>query len=175
MTMKPGAALAVALLLLAAAPAVAQTDEAGDTSDVEAPEASAPPWLMTCSNQQDPAVLLCEVSQSILLTQANQRVATVSFARAAGQTETQAVFLLPVGVLLPAGITLSVDGTEVGRMDYDSCDAQGCLARADVEDTWLQAMRDGGQLTLGLTTRDGQAIGLNFQLDGFADVERLFP
>ncbi|WP_116130723.1 invasion associated locus B family protein [Tropicimonas sp. IMCC34043] len=159
--------LAVAISLLSGATAFAQA------TPPAAP--AAPMWLMSCSNRQDPAQLVCELSQSIVLTQGNQRVATASFARVAGQTRTNANFILPVGVLLPAGVTVAVDGNRVGEAIYQSCDADGCYATADVGDAWLKAMRAGETLTLGLKAQDGQAVDFGFQLDGFTTTEAMLP
>jgi len=163
--------LALMLSLMIAAPALAKTEAAPETPA----RPTAPLWLISCSNQQNPDQLVCEFSQSIMLTELNQRVATASFTRAVGHDETNAAFMLPAGVSLPAGIAVSVDDAPVGELTYQSCDAQGCYATGSVDHAWLKAMRAGRQLVVGLTSRDGQAIRLVFQLDGFSKAESMLP
>lgn len=172
--------LAVALTLLGGAEAVAQDEAAAAapaTSETAAEAAPpAPPlWLMSCSNQANPDELLCEFSQSLIVSQGNQRLATASFNRVAGSAETGAVMTVPVGVALADGVTVAVDDAPVAKMGYDSCDGQGCYASGPVDDGWLSAMRAGNQLTATVKGRDGRDIALTFQLTGFSKAEGMLP
>ena len=139
------------------------------------PASEAPLWLISCSNQADPSVLTCEFSQSIVLTQGNQRVATASFVKDAGQPEVTGVFTLPVGVHLPAGLTLSVDDAEMAQVPFLYCDAQSCRAEAEVEENWMDALRSGRELTLGVERADRRPVSFAFQLEGFSETEALLP
>ena len=82
---------------------------------VQSTAPAAPLWLISCSNQMQPEQLQCEFSQSIVVVQGNQRqrVATASFARVAGQPDTNAVFTLPYGVSLPNPVRILVNDKEV--------------------------------------------------------------
>lgn len=183
MNWKTPLALAAALSLSSAAPLLAQAETqtdgstTGDAAGTEqaAPAPTAPLWLVSCSSQPDPERLFCEFSQSIVTTQGNQRVATASFNRMSGADETNAAFVLPTGVLLPAGVSVSVDETKVGELTYQSCDAQGCYATGEVDDAWLDAMRAGATLVVDLKTREGQDVRLGFPLDQFTATEALLP
>jgi invasion protein IalB len=145
----------------------------------EAPAPAAPPkWLISCSNQVSFDELLCEFSQSIVLTNQagqSQRVATASFMRVVGETGTEAVFLLPYEVSRQNEVSLSVDDTVLGTLSWQSCDANGCYAGGPVEDTWLQAMRSGNQLSAALVARDGREITFSFALDGFTRAADMLP
>lgn len=172
--------LALAAAMPGGTAALAQEPAApGDGSQAENQNAapSAPLWLMSCSNQMQPEQLLCEFSQSIVMTQGNQsqRVATASFNRVAGQAETNAAFTLPYGVSLPDPVKIAVDGKEVGSLNWQSCDTGGCYAGARVDETWLQAMRAGQELTAALKGRDGRDLSFSFRLDGFTKAERMLP
>lgn len=177
--------LALALTMLGSSSAAAQDETAPDAAQppaesTEDPAAAAPDvpmWLMSCSNQMQPQELLCEFSQSIVLTQGNQsqRVATASFTRVAGQAGTNADFTLPFGVSLPDGVSVLVDGNQVGTLDWQSCDAGGCYASGPVDDGWLQAMRAGEQMTAALKGRDGRDLNFSFQLTGFSKAEEMLP
>lgn len=176
--------IAVALLLLAAMPtgstALAQDEGSsatGANNNQQSAAPAAPLWMMSCSNQIQPEQLLCEFSQSIVLTQGNQsqRVATASFNRVAGQSQTNAVFTFPYGVSLPDPVTIHVDDKEVGSLVWQSCDAGGCYANAPVDEAWLQAMRDGQELVARLHGRDGRELSFSFQLNGFTKAEQMLP
>ncbi len=167
MTSRIPRAFVVALCLMAPFSALAQ----GET----APPPTQPFWAVTCSNQQTRDSLLCELSQSIMRSENNQRIATASFTRVAGQPETRAFFLLPLGGILTEGISVAVDDTPAGTLTYQSCDLQGCYATGAVDDAWLSAMKSGNRLTVGIRSRDGQDIKLEFQLGGFAKAEAILP
>ncbi|MCF3973212.1 invasion associated locus B family protein [Paracoccus salsus] len=161
--------VAVALALLTGSEAVAQED---------ATTAAPPPpplWLISCSNQANPDELLCEFSQSLIVSEGNQRLATASFARVAGQDATRSVMTVPFGVSLSQGVAMSVDEQSVATLAYDSCDGQGCYASGAVDEAWLQAMRAGEQLTATVKGRDGRDIALSFQLSGFSKAEAMLP
>ncbi|MEO1092312.1 MAG: invasion associated locus B family protein [Pseudomonadota bacterium] len=168
---KQGKAWAFLMTALAASPVAAQQDGQPEGS----PAAQPPLWLISCSNQADPATLRCEFSQSIVLTQGNQRVATASFVKNAGQPDVDGIFTVPVGVHLPTGLSVSVDGTEVAKAAFLVCDGQGCHAEAEVDQAWLEAMRSGLELTLGVDRADRRSLSFTFQLEGFTATEALLP
>jgi len=136
-----------------------------------------PLWLMSCSNEQKPEELLCEFSQSLVMTQGNQgqRLATASFNRVAGKAETKAAFTVPYGVSLPDPVRVLVDNVELGTLTWRSCDLGGCYADAPAAGAWLDAMRKGKELVAALKTRDGRDLAFTFSLDGFTKAEQMLP
>jgi invasion protein IalB len=137
--------------------------------------AQAPLWLVSCNNQNDPERLMCEVAQSIVLSEGNRRIATAAFVKPAGADEMTAVFTLPVGLYLPAGLQLSVDETELGELSFQSCDGQGCYATAPAAESWPQAMSEGTNLTVTIESQDRQTIDFTFPLEGFAQSLGVMP
>ncbi|MBW7920844.1 MAG: invasion associated locus B family protein [Rubellimicrobium sp.] len=158
---------------------------AGTAMAQEAPEAADPPqapaapmWLVSCSNQMQPDTLVCEVSQSIVLTDdagRSQRIATAAFLRAAGSTETTAVFTFPYEIDLTRAPVLSVDGADLGSLAWQSCDAQGCYASGPVAEDWLDVLRSGEALVAHLRARNGQDYDFNFQLQDLAPAMTVLP
>ena len=110
------------------------------------------------------------MSQSIVLAEGNQRLATVGFVKVRGRDQIVGRFTLPVGLFLPAGLAISVDGAALGSVGFDSCDAQGCYASIDVSDDWISAMQTGMTLTLDIQRLDQEVLSLGFDLAGFGDV-----
>jgi invasion protein IalB len=138
---------------------------------------AAPLWLTTCSNQLQTELLLCEVSQSIVLRQGNQsqRVATASINRVAGKSETTAAFTLPYGVSLPEPVKVLIDDKQVGTLIWQSCDGGGCYADAKVDAAWLKALRGGKVMTAAFKARDGRHLSFAFQLAGISKAEAMLP
>ncbi|AMY68931.1 invasion associated locus B family protein [Frigidibacter albus] len=162
--------LRAAILLLACSTA-AHAQEATD-------QPQPPLWIIACSNENNPEELLCEFSQSIVMTAQNgqsQRVATLSFARMAGQADTQAFLALPLEVALTDQVQISVDGSERATLAWQSCDNSSCYATADVDEAWLAAMRKGAEMTAQFKARDQREVNFGFQLRDFLRTEQMLP
>lgn len=162
-------AAACALLLAASASTSVEAQDEAASDD------AAPLWLVSCTNQAEPATLTCEFSQSIVLTQGNQRVATASFVKDAGQPGMTGLFTVPVGVHLPVGLTVAVDGADMAQAGFLFCDAQGCYAEAEVDQEWLDQMRAGREMTLAVEGADRRPAAFTFQLEDLAAAEALLP
>lgn len=170
--------ITLAVMLTGSTVAFAHDKMNSDTKKTAQTEvASAPLWLTTCSNQQQPDKLLCEVSQSIVLRQGSQsqRVATASVTRVAGQSGTRVVFTLPLGVKLSEYARILIDDKQVGTLTWQSCDGGGCYADSMVDTTWLKAMRSGKTMTVRLKGQDGRELSFSFQLAGISKAEDMLP
>lgn len=162
-----------ALTLCLASATVVHAQENGEPRQPEAPL-----WIITCSNETNPEELLCEFSQSIFLTAQNgqiQRVGTLSFARAAGQSDTTAFLALPLEVSLAEQVRIAVDERDLAVLSWLSCDNARCYATADVDDAWMAAMRQGSELTAHFRTRDQQEVNFGFRLQDFTRSEAMLP
>ncbi|WP_420587301.1 invasion associated locus B family protein [Ruegeria sp.] len=140
-----------------------------------AQDSTAPLWSVNCSNQVNGAELICEMTQAIVLTESNQRLTAIAFVKAAGKDETETVLTLPFGLLFSEGLTATVDGTEVAKLEFLTCEAQGCFARSPVSQDWMSAMRAGNQLQIEAVNRVGDPISFGFDLTGFSKVSDLLP
>lgn len=159
----------MALALATATPAPAQE---------EAAAVQPPLWLVSCSNQMQPDRLVCEFSQSIVLTDEagrSQRVGMASFARAVGAQEVTLTLALPLELALSAPPRVSVDESELGALAWQSCDMQGCYATGAVAPAWLDSLRAGKAMGVGVVARSGQAINFTFELKDFTKTEALLP
>ncbi|SLN65937.1 Invasion associated locus B (IalB) protein [Roseovarius albus] len=142
---------------------------------VNAQEETRAPWLVNCNNQVDTAVLICEMSQSIVLADSNQRLATAAFVKTGGSDEVEARFTLPFGLKLVSGLTASVDKNDVATLEFLTCEAQGCFVVSPVSSDWLSAMRGGAELTLTGENQSDDPISFGFDLSGFSKVSDLMP
>ncbi len=83
-----------------------------------------------------------------------------------GREQPAALLTVPLGVALPPGIGLSVDGGEMIRLPYERCVPSGCIAGFPLEDDMLNQFRRGIRAEIRL--HDGmQGIGLPVSLMGF--------
>lgn len=84
-------------------------------------------------------------------------------------TRLAAMFTVPLGIYLKAGLALTVDDSEEGaRIGYDRCTPVGCSATFPINDEFLSKFKAG--LELKTAINDGsQNIFLNASLLGFTD------
>jgi len=77
------------------------------------------------------------------------------------------LILLPLGLNLPAGVSLQF-GPEVGkRVSFQSCDMSGCLAEYPVSEAEIAAMLKGADLTISVEGQNKQPITFQMSVAGF--------
>jgi len=144
-------------------------------------EGTAPPaplWVVGCSSQPSGDVLTCEVSQSLVATNAagqSRRLAVAAFRRDVGKTDTRAAFSLPYDLDLTVPPAVSVDGKSVATLSWQSCDGNGCYAAAEAANGWLKALRAGEKMDVAVKARGGRDMTFSFQAKDFTRAEKLMP
>ena len=71
----------------------------------------------------------------------------------------------PLGVLLPTGVGLSIDGGDVGTTGFTRCRLSGCLADVLVDDTLRARLLGGSNASLSLHQTPEVALAFPFKLD----------
>jgi len=194
-----GIAIGIAIgLLLLTRGLIGQSDEAVDTSSVEAPPqlrvqqpstpsarapaASAPPerterivqdgWTINCAQPKanDPRKLCSAVLQ--VVEEQNRRVV---FAWVIGKTPDGAlttVFRTPTGVQLQRGVDIKFGSSNVRRAEFVICNQQGCEAVIPMDDVMIR------EATAALDTNavatviiaDGRGVNFTMPLKGIDKV-----
>jgi invasion protein IalB len=75
--------------------------------------------------------------------------------------------LAPLGVLLPSGLGLKIDDTDMGRAGFVRCLPNGCVAEVILEDDLLQKLSDGQTATFIIFQTPEEGIGIPISLNGF--------
>ncbi|MEO0344398.1 MAG: invasion associated locus B family protein [Pseudomonadota bacterium] len=75
----------------------------------------------------------------------------------------------PLGILLPAGVTLQIDDGRLNRYPFAVCERDGCLSRFGITETEVEVMKAGTNMTLGIVpaASNGDAIPLQISLAEF--------
>lgn len=76
--------------------------------------------------------------------------------------------LVPIGVYLPTGVALEVDGAAVGRAPFVRCRPQICEAYAEVSPESLAKMKKGTAANFIIYQAPGLGIPMKISLDGFS-------
>nr|WP_246715331.1 invasion associated locus B family protein [Aestuariivirga litoralis] len=77
----------------------------------------------------------------------------------------------PIGVYLPTGVAMEIDGTALeGRLAFTRCLPQGvCIAFGEASEATLKKFAKGKQITFYLYDRPGHGFPVKFPLPGFVD------
>ena len=160
--LRSGLRLAVAAWVsLVAAAAVAQ----------EAP--AAPPaqqqdnWVSRCVASARQAALECSIEQRLIMQNTSQLVAAVTVRMPADTGKPVMMLQMPLGLYLPAGITIDIDAASEQRFELQTCDNNGCYAGAPVSDELLASMTRGQKLNLRFQNLNRQPITVSATLVGF--------
>jgi invasion protein IalB len=76
--------------------------------------------------------------------------------------------LVPIGVYLPTGVALEIDGAAVGRAPFVRCRPQICEAFAEVSPESLAKMKKGTAANFILYEAPGLGIPIKISLEGFS-------
>lgn len=120
-------------------------------------------WLLVCADGAPNAA--CELQPAVAETEGPRAPAVVIVRPEAGVVPVLVV-RTPLEMLLAEGIALSVDGSTLGRLAYQTCDAGGCVAPIRLEGPLAATMRGGLTMVLRSVSRDGEATITRLSLLG---------
>lgn len=126
-------------------------------------------WELACIRteaEQDPCSLL-----QILKDPAGNPMAEFSMFRLTeGQVAVAgATVIVPLETLLPAQLTISIDGAPGKRYNYSFCNPIGCVAQIGLTQDDIDAMKKGAKASVSLVPAPApdQVISLDMSLKGF--------
>ena len=132
------------------------------------PAPPAPGWVVACASQA--GTFNCEAAQTLVLNQVSGSPVRVGVAvRILPETKKPRIMLqLPLGVLLPAGVTLQFGKTGGKTIAFRNCEAVGCLAEYFPSDAEINALVNGADLTLVVQTLDKKPFAAKLPAEGFS-------
>ena len=74
----------------------------------------------------------------------------------------------PLGVVLPAGLGLKIDGTDIGRTGFMRCLGNGCMAEVTMDDGLIGRFSTGSTAMFVIYPRPDEGVGIPISLAGFA-------
>ncbi|HTJ56847.1 MAG TPA: invasion associated locus B family protein [Devosiaceae bacterium] len=164
----------------AAQPAPAATTAAPQSSTAGLPQdkgsanrPSAQNWLKVCdpipSGQKAAGQKACILRQVVVAN--NQFLGSFLLRDDPGQeSRLLAVAAVPLGVLLPFGLTWQIDGQKPIRVPYMLCDPQSCASQLVINEQYVAALKKGQTLSLIAKNRANKDLVVNINLGGFGQV-----
>ena len=172
------AGFAVAALMLSPLSAYAQEATPAETPAVEAPAADAAAagdataanpasqnWLKVCDPLPD-GQQACIMRQVVLAN--GQFLGSFLLRDDPGQeSRLLAVAAVPLGVLLPFGLTWQIDGAKPIRVPYMLCDPTSCATQLVINEQYVNSLKKGNTLKLTAKNRQNQDLTIEITLSGF--------
>ncbi len=126
-------------------------------------------WSMVCETPPGAASEQCALMQNVVAQDRSEVGLSVVILRTAdGKSEIMRV-LAPLGVLLPNGLGLNVDGKDIGRAYFVRCFQDGCYAEVILEGQLLEDLKKGTTATFIVFQTPEEGIGIPVDLSGFSD------
>ncbi len=181
MTLKSllAASLVAAALMVPSGAVLAQDAAAAAGADAAATPATAPVpgtesapqnnWLKICDPLSD-GKRAC-IMRQVIVTGSNQFVGSFLLRDDPGQeSRLLAVAAVPLGVLLPFGVTWQIDSGKPIRVPFMLCDPQSCATQLVINEAYVNSLKKGGTLTLTAKNRKNEDLTIKINLAGFTSI-----
>ncbi len=124
-------------------------------------------WQVRCDTPAGAQNEQCVLMQFVTAEdRENVGLTVIVLKTADGQARIMRV-LAPLGVLLPSGLGLKVDETDMGRAGFVRCLPNGCVAEVILEDQLLTQLSTGQTATFIIFQTPEEGIGIPISLNGF--------
>lgn len=152
--------------LLLAGSSTALTTQAQTTAPAAAKPADSS-WSVQCEAKSRDALPDCRIEQRAVVTKTGRLLMQITI-RVPAETRKPVMMIHgPLGSFLPAGIRLDVDGSELVKLPFQTCEANGCFAGTPVTTDQLRALFGGQKLNVLLQSVNKQPITVPMSLMGF--------
>ncbi|KAB0679586.1 invasion associated locus B family protein [Aureimonas leprariae] len=166
------AAFAGALLVAAQSTAAWAQAAAGATGTVKSQHGA---WNVVCDRPAGAPADQCALLQNVVAEDRPEVGLSVVALKTADKKARILRILAPLGILLPNGLGLYVDGKNIGRAQFVRCFNDGCYAEVILADELLNTLSTGKSATFIVFQTPEQGIGIPVDLNGFGDGFKALP
>lgn len=146
---------------------------AGGTAQAQQPggavRSSHGAWSIVCDTPAGASAEQCALMQNVVAEDRPEVGLSVVVLRTADAKAEILRVLAPLGVLLPNGLGLNVDGKDIGRAYFVRCLQDGCFAEVILEKQLLDTLKAGTAATFIVFQTPEEGIGIPVDLKGFSD------
>jgi invasion protein IalB len=126
-------------------------------------------WSSKCASPSRQAAVECSLEQTVVVTSSGQLLASVVLRVAADTRQPVMLIQVPVGLYLPAGVTLQIDDGKPLPLALQTCDLKGCYTGMPVAAETIAAMKSGKLFKIAVQNMARENINIPLALDNFAD------
>ena len=149
----------LALLLLVPAHALAQGEVKSKHGD----------WDLRCDTPAGAQNQQCVIMQFVTAQDRENVGLSVVVMKTADKQARILRVLAPLGVLLPRGLGLRIDNTDMGTTGFIRCLPNGCVSEVLMDDSLITQLRAGKQAMFIIFQTPEEGIGVPISLNGFGE------
>ena len=128
-------------------------------------------WFKECemvTDEKGEQIEICQISQTLIDKESDQPMMKIAVGYVPDKDQPVAVITLPLGIFLPPGIELQIDGKgKVGRLPINTCLPSGCQAGVQLDEDFVSRMKQGNQMTVTFGNPQGKGVAAPVSLKGF--------
>jgi invasion protein IalB len=151
--------LLLMLLVVAPAQALAQGEVKGKYGD----------WDLRCDTPPGAQNQQCVIMQFVTAEDRENVGLSVVVMKTADKQARILRVLAPLGVLLPRGLGLRIDETDMGTTGFIRCLPNGCVSEVLMDDSLIGQLRSGKQAMFIIFQTPEEGIGVPISLNGFGE------
>jgi invasion protein IalB len=126
-------------------------------------------WQIRCDTPPGARGEQCALMQSVTAEDRANETLTVVVLKTADQKNRLMRVVVPLDVLLPSGLGLKIDQTDIGRAGFVKCQLNGCWAEVIMDDNLLKQLRSGQTATFIYFKTPEEGTGFPVSLKGFGE------
>jgi invasion protein IalB len=139
-------------------------------------------WSIVCDTPAGANGEQCALMQNVIADDRPEVGLSVVILKTADRKATILRVLAPLGVLLPNGLGLNVDGNDIGKAYFVRCFSDGCYSEVVLDDTkvkddeqTLKVLLAGKTATFIVFQSPEEGIGIPVDLNGFKEGYEALP
>lgn len=132
-------------------------------------------WNMVCDTPPGASNEQCALMQNVVADDRPEVGLSVVVLRTADRKSEILRILAPLGVLLPNGLGLEIDGKNIGTAFFVRCFQDGCYAEVILDEKLLTAFKSGKTAIFKVFQTPEEGIGIPVDLSGFSEGYAAIP
>jgi invasion protein IalB len=125
-------------------------------------------WQMRCETPAGATAEQCALVQNVAAEDRPNMSLVIIVLKTADAKSRLLRIVAPLGILLPSGLGLKIDQTDIGRAGFVRCLTTGCVAEVVMEENLINQMKTGQTATFIVFQTPEEGIGIPVSLNGFA-------
>ena len=126
-------------------------------------------WKVICETPPGASSEQCGMHQAVQDTENEALGLSITILRPADRKGDMMRIQAPLGILLPTGVGLEIDGKNFGNVWFIKCFADGCWADAEIDTNLLDALKKGKIAVFKVFPTPEEGVGIPVDLTGFSD------
>jgi len=128
-------------------------------------------WTTRCEQAPGTDMERCFIFQNLVLKESGQRLVHMAVGYLAANGQAAAVVTMPLGISLPPGASISVDGGAPQKIVIERCDGNGCIGAVTLSERLVADLKRGREARVSFHDGRRRRIAVPVSLLGFNSLQ----